>query len=202
MIVSDNGGGGTFEQAPVGAHAGRCIGLIDIGTHHGEYEGVPNKRRQVIMRWELPDEVMETGEFAGKPFTVSEFYTLSLGEKAKLRQVLTSWRGKPFTDDELRGFDMKTVLGAPCMIQVGRNAKDKAKVLAVMSKPKSTTVPPQVNPSLYFSLDEFDSAVYESLSDGIKGLIQKSDEWLTRSGAPIMQNDEHPADEFADEIPF
>lgn len=202
MLVSDSGCGGTFEQAPIGAHAGRCIGLIDIGTHHGEYEGVPNKRRQVIVRWELPDELMETGEFAGKPFTVSEFYTLSLNEKAKLRGVLTSWRGKPFTDDELRGFDVKTVLGAPCMVQVGRNAKEKAKVLAVMSKPKSTVVPPQVNPSVYFSFDEFDQSVYDGFSDGIKGLIQKSDEWAARSGAP-SQSDEQQAADFSDaDVPF
>lgn len=202
MLVSDNGGGGTFEQAPEGAHAARCIGLIDIGTHHGEYEGVPNKRRQVIVRWELADELMTTGEFAGKPFTVSEFYTLSLGEKAKLRQVLTSWRGRPFTDDELKGFDVKTVLGAPCMVQVGRNKKDKAKVLAVMSKPKSTTVPPQVNPPVYFSFDEFDQAVFDSLSDGIKGLIQKSDEWAARNGVPDVQHDERTADDFSDDVPF
>lgn len=198
MLVSDNGGGGTFEQAPVGAHLARCIGLIDIGTHHGEYEGVANVRRQVIIRWELCDELMTTGEFAGKPFTVSEFYTLSLGEKANLRKTLTSWRGKEFTDDELRGFDLKTVLGAPCMLQVGRNKKDKAKVQAVMSKPKSATVPAQVNPSVYFSFDEFDRDVFDSLSDGIKGLVQKSDEWAMRSGTPTA----HAEAPESDDVPF
>lgn len=198
MLVSDNGGGGTFEQAPVGAHLARCIGLIDIGTHHGEYEGVANVRRQVIIRWELCDELMTTGEFAGKPFTVSEFYTLSLGEKANLRKTLTSWRGKEFTDDELRGFDLKTVLGAPCMLQVGRNKKDKAKVQAVMSKPKSATVPAQVNPSVYFSFDEFDRDVFDSLSDGIKGLVQKSDEWAMRSGTPTA----HAEAPETEDVPF
>lgn len=201
MLVTDNGNGGgaTFEQAPEGAHVGRCIGLIDIGTHHGEYEGVPNVRRQVIVRWELPDELMTTGEYAGKPFTVSEFYTLSLGEKANLRKVLTSWRGREFTDDELKGFDLKSVLGVPCLLQVGRNKKDKAKVLAVMSKPKSTVAPAQVNPSVYFSLDDFDQQAYDSLSDGIKGLIQKSDEWKARMGTP---NESRAAALADDDIPF
>src|SRR5687768_9859188 len=152
MIVSDNGGGGTFEQAPVGAHIARCIALIDIGTHHGEYEGVPNVRHQVIVKWELPGELIQDGEFAGKPFTVSEFYTLSLGEKANLRKALTAWRGKEFTEDELKGFDLKNVLNKPCMLQVGRNKKDRAKVQAVMSLPKGMTCPEQVNPGVYFSL--------------------------------------------------
>ncbi len=188
MLVSDNGGGGTYEQAPIGAHIARCIGLIDIGTHHGEYEGVPNVRRQVIVKWELSNELISEGDFAGKPFTVSEFYTLSLGEKANLRKVLTSWRGKDFTDDELKGFDLKNVLNKPCQLQVGRNKKDRAKVLAVMSLPKGVPVPEQVNPGVCFSLDEFSGDVYDSLTDGIKGLIQKSDEWAARNGTPTANS--------------
>ncbi len=197
MLVSDNGGGGTFEQAPVGAHVARCIGLIDIGTHHGEYEGVPNVRRQVIVKWELPNELISDGEFAGKPFTVSEFYTLSLGEKANLRKALVAWRGKEFTEDELKGFDLKNVLNKPCMLQVGRNKKDRAKVQAVMSLPKGMACPDQVNQCLYFTLSEFDPTVYENLSDGYKRLIGESDEWASRNGTP---NDK-PA--FVDDdIPF
>lgn len=198
MIATDNGGGGTFEQAPVGAHPARCIKLIDIGTHHGEYEGVPNVRHQIIIGWELPGEVIQSGEYAGQPFTVSEFYTLSLGEKSKLRPMLESWRGRPFTDDELRGFDLQNLLGKPCMIQVGRNKKDRAKVQAVMSLPRGLAVPEQVNPSVYFDLSKFDRAKFDALSDGIRGLIEKSDEWATLNGAPAPQS----GPEFADDIPF
>lgn len=198
MLVSDNGGGGTFEQAPVGAHVARCIKLIDIGTHHGEYEGVPNVRHQIIVGWELPGETITTGDYAGQPFTVSEFYTLSLSEKSKLRPMLESWRGKPFTEDELRGFDLQNLLGKPCMIQVGRNKKDRAKVQAVMSLPKGMAVPEQFNPSIYFDLSNFDQKLYDGLSDGIKGLVEKSDEWAARNGQPAtpraaaMQDDDIP----------
>lgn len=198
MIASDNGGGGTFEQAPVGAHVARCIALIDIGTHHGEYEGVANVRHQVIVKWELPGELIQSGEFEGKPFTVSEFYTLSLGEKANLRKALVSWRGKEFTDDELKGFDLKNVLGKPCMVQVGRNKKDRAKVQAVMSLPKGMVAPEQVNPSVYFSLSDFDQSTYDGLSDGYKRLIGESDEWAARQGTPSAAK----AEAFDDDIPF
>lgn len=199
MIATDNGGGGTFEQAPVGAHPARCIKLIDIGTHHGEYEGVPNVRHQIIIGWELPGETIQSGDYAGQPFVVSEFYTLSLSEKSKLRPMLESWRGKPFTDDELRGFDLQNLLGKACMIQVGRNKKDRAKVQAVMSLPRGITVPEQVNPSVYFDLSKFDPAKFDSLTDGIKGLIQKSDEWAAINGTP---NERPAAAAFDDDIPF
>lgn len=198
MIASDNGGGGTFEQAPVGAHVARCIALIDIGTHHGEYEGTPNTRHQVIVKWELPGELIADGEFAGKPFTVSEFYTLSLSEKANLRKALVAWRGKEFTDDELKGFDLRNILNKPCMLQVGRNKKDKAKVQAVMSLPKGMEAPAQVNAGVYFSLSEFDQATYDGLSEGYKRLIGQSDEWAARQGTPAAAK----AEAFDDDIPF
>lgn len=198
MIATDNGGGGTFEQAPVGAHVARCIKLIDIGTHHGEYEGVANVRHQIIIGWELPGETIQTGDYAGQPFVVSEFYTLSLHEKGKLRPMLESWRGKPFTDDELRGFDLQNLLGKPCMVQVGRNKKERAKVQAVMSLPKGMAAPAQVNPSVYFDLSSFDQKLFDGLSDGIKGLVQKSDEWAAINGTP---NDK-PALDPNDDIPF
>jgi hypothetical protein len=55
---------------------------------------------------------------AGKPFTVSKFYTASLGEKANLRADLKNWRGRDFTDEELAGFEAKNILGKPCMLSV------------------------------------------------------------------------------------
>ncbi len=198
MIASDNGGGTEFEQAPIGAHMARCIKLIDIGTHHGEYEGVPNVRHQIIIGWELPGELISDGEYAGQPFTVSEFYTLSLGEKSKLRPMLESWRGKPFSEDELRGFDLKNLLGKPCMVQVGRNKKDRAKVQAVMSSPKGMTVPEQVNPSIYFDIADIGGEAFEGLTKGIKGLIEKSDEYAARNGTPAKA----AAEDVNDDIPF
>ncbi len=198
MLATDNGGGGTFEQAPVGAHVARCVKLIDIGTHHGEYEGMPNVRHQIIIGWELPSELIQSGEYAGQPFAVSEFYTLSLSEKSKLRPMLESWRGKPFTEDELKGFDLENLLGKLCMVQVGRNKKDRAKVQAVMSLPKGMAAPEQINPSIYFDLSNFDSAKFDTLTDGIKGLIQKSDEWAEINGTPS----ERSAPEFSDDVPF
>src|ERR1043165_7214119 len=103
MILSDNGNT-SFEQPPSGSHAARCIAIIDLGTQRSTYEGEAQIKRQVIVRWELPTELMTTGDFQGKPFTVSKFYTASLHEKSGLRKDLASWRGRDFTPEELKGF--------------------------------------------------------------------------------------------------
>jgi hypothetical protein len=137
MILKDTGGG-DFAQCPEGSHIARCIKLIDIGTQKGEYEGKATVRRQLIITWELPNELIPNGELAGKPFGVSRFYTASLGEKAALRKDLENWRGRKFTEKELLGFDLKAVLGAPCMLSVVHTEKGKAKVAGVMS---STRIP-------------------------------------------------------------
>lgn len=178
MILSDSGST-SFEQPPTGSHAARCIAIIDLGTQRTTYEGEAQIKRQVIVRWELPTELITTGDFAGKPFTVSKFYTASLHEKAGLRKDLASWRGRDFTAEELKGFDLKSVLGKACMLAVGMSEKGKAKVTSVMGLPKGMVVPNQVTPSFHFSLDanEFKDEHFEALSKGFKEMVVASPEY-------------------------
>lgn len=196
MIAKDSGGG-SFEQAPVGTHVARCYKLIDIGTTLQEFQGEAKKRHQVIIGWELPNELMQSGEFAGQPFTASAFYTLSLHEKANLRQVLKNWRGRDFTDEELKGFDLRNILGKPCMVSITQNEKGRTEVGGVMALPKGTNVPDPINPEVYFSLDAFDQATFDAFSDKMQALIAKSDEYKARSGKPVAAGDFQD-----DDIPF
>lgn len=201
MKLTDTGGK-EFEQAPTGNHIGRCIGMIDIGTQQGEYLGKTTHARKIVLRFELPNELISEGDFAGKPFVVSKFYTASLSEKANLRKDLEAWRGKPFTPDELMGFESKNLLDKPCMVNVTRSEKGKAKISGVTPMPKGLTAPGRVNDLLYFSLEsnEYRPEVYEALSDYWKGEIQKSPEWadLHDSAAPRRS----AIEEMESDIPF
>ena len=145
-------GGGDFEQPPVGTHVSRCVKMIDIGTQRGEYQGKATSKRQCIIGWELPTELMSDGDYAGKPFIVSRFYTASLGEKANLRKDLANWRGRDFTDQELQGFESKNILDKTCLLSLTQNDKGKTRITGVMALPKGTQVPARVNPLVYFSL--------------------------------------------------
>ena len=202
MKWSDSGGG-EFVQAPIGTHVARCVRMIDIGTQKSEYQGQTNIRRQVVIGWELPNELMPDGDYKGKPFTVSRFYTASLNEKANLRRDLETWRGRAFTEQELAGFDSKTILGKPCMLSIIHNEKGKARVSGVMALPKGMEVPPQVNDTLYFSLEEFSKAVFDSLTDGFKRLIQASPEYAhVSSGGAVKPAGGGKFDDLEDDIPF
>jgi len=197
MLVKSSDGGGAFAEPPEGTHLARCVKIIDLGTRESEYNGEKRSRREVVIAWELPDELIPKGEAAGKPFVVSKFYTASLSEKATLRHDLEKWRAKSFTPEELKGFDLKAILGKACMVTVVQKEGGKRRVEGVSSVPKGMTVPPQVNPSVYFSTepDEFDQNVFNALSAGFQKMIMESPEYQQLQGTP-------PADKLDDDIPF
>ena len=105
-----------FKIAPVGSHLARLYRIIDLGTQTSEYMGQTKMLRKVKFFWELHGDDLKTDD--GKPLIQTRNYTLSLGDKASLRKDLESWRGKSFTDDELRGFDISKLLDKWCMVTV------------------------------------------------------------------------------------
>lgn len=202
--AKDNGG--DFQDAPIGTHLAICVGLIDLGTQHGEYQGKPNARNQVFIRFELVNEHMDDGA----PFVVGAFLTNSLGEKANMRHWLENWRGKPFTLEELDSFDLENVLGKPCMVTViaKGNGKDGIKIGGVTAIPKGTPKPDKAENELFsFWIEEWDAQKFETISDGLKKIIQKSDEYIdmhstTQPAAAARRGGGASFDDMDDDIPF
>lgn len=188
MKWKDNGGG-DFEKVPTGTHVARCIALIDLGTRTGPF----GSKREVMIRWELPHEAMASSP-DGEVFTISQFYTQSLGEKANLRAMLKSWRGRDFTEEELKGFDPRTILGKPCMVSVIEKATQKGDIKhvvgAVSALARGMQIPEQMNPSVYLSLEpeDFDQSAFNVLSEKIQAMVKESPEYKSlHSGAANNQ---------------
>lgn len=118
------------EPIPTGMQQAVCSMVCDIGTQRGQYQGKPSERRQAVIIWELAEK-KTLGNYAGQPFQTSKFYTLSLSEKAKLRADLQSWRGRPFTEDELKGFDLEKLVGANCFLNIVPDENGKPKINAI-----------------------------------------------------------------------
>lgn len=194
-------GGGDFQQAPAGTHIARCCKLIDIGTHHGEYQGAPTVRNQVIVQWEIPGETIKI-EGEDKPLIVSKFYTNSLSEKANLRKDLESWRARQFSVEELLKFDLMKLLGVPAMLTIVHNEKAKAKVASVSALPKGVSCPPGVNMPEAFWIDEWDQQKFEALSPGFRKMVEDSDEFKAKHGAPHREASAETQKDLDDDIPF
>jgi hypothetical protein len=187
-----------FEIAPAGNHVAICYAMVDLGQQHIVYNNEEKWQRKVYIGWELSNEQMADG----RPFMVSRQFTMSLHEKSTLRAILESWRGRPFTDDELMGFDLKNILGKPCMVNVvhatGNNGRTYANVKSIATMPKGMPVPEQINPTMLFEFGDqgFDEDKYIALPQWLKTKISESKDYQMLSGAaPVV-------DEWNDEIAF
>lgn len=192
------------EPCPAGNHVARCIGLIDLGTQTEDYLGKTKHQRKVLIKWETPLETKVFKEENGEqPYVLSKEYTMSLGEKSNLRKDLEAWRGRGFTEQELSGFDLQNILGAPCLINVIHQDNGYAKITNVSPLPKGTTCPEIVNKTQYLSLDAFDLNVFQSLPEFWKKKIESSPEYKSIGSPERHTSFESMGDPVGDEdIPF
>ena len=166
-----------FELVPEGVYTARCIRHIDGGTQEIDYLGNVSYKRQLRLTWELLDDEIKMKD--GKPFGISKTYTASLNPKASLRRDLEAWRGKKFTEEELKGFDSKNLLDSYCTVQVvhkeSSNGNTYANINAIMAAKKP--YPKGVNPTIYWSYDEVDPEVFAHLTPWEKEYVGKAEEW-------------------------
>ena len=209
MLTVSETKSGTFEMPPAGPIAGRCHRLIDLGSQESTYEGEKKMQRKILLSWELSE--LRTD---GTPFVISRRFGLSLHEKAALRQFLQAWRGRPFTAGELDLFDLRKLMGAPCLLNImhtERAGKQYANIASISPLPKGMTAPDLTAEPMAFDIDADDApAILETLSEGLQATITASPEWqerISKSNAPHSPGAD-PAPlaaslaDFEDDIPF
>lgn len=207
MPTASDQGGGSFQLAPAGAHPARCIHVIDLGTQHDTYMGKPKIQRKVRIGWELVNEkavfIEEKGE---ESFMIGQDYTMSLGEKANLRHMLESWRGKPFTADELKGFNLNVLLGKSCLVNVIHKKsiatkRDYAQVTSVVPLPKGMQCAKPSLPKVSYEIEDGENDAFSALPEWIQDKIKASQEFKgeNTSEEPRQQSGPEPDE---DEIPF
>lgn len=205
-LVAKDKGGGDFKVVPAGTHVAICVMVIDLGVQGG---GKFNPMQKVYIRWELPNEPIKWKDAEGfeheGPMVIGKEYTNSLSLKANLRADLEAWRGKTFTEQELKGFDLTAILGKPCMLGITHNKtpeKTYANISAVMGLTKGMPLPKQTNKSVMYTPDEHNQQAFESLPEWLQ---KKIDARIHNTPAPtIDQHGRQPGedDEFGDSIPF
>ena len=166
-FIAKDSGGGDFKKVPPGAYIGRCYSLIDLGTQLTSGQYGEKMQHKIRIGWELFGDDEEgnplTVEVDGKqmPMTISKSYTVSLHEKAGLRKDLAAWRGRDFTDEEAKAFDITKLLGKPCMINIihkpGKSDPTKTyqEISSITGIPKGMTIPEQINKTVVLSYDNF-----------------------------------------------
>jgi len=204
MIIAEAKENKTFELVPSGNHIARCYSMVHIGTLEEEFQGEKKNLNKVRITWELPTETKvfnpEKGE---QPYSISKEYTLSLHEKSTLRKDLESWRGKGFTEDEAKAFDIAKLLGKPCMLNVihktSKSGNGYAAISSISSVPKGMICPEQVNPNFEFSYSEFSQAKFDSMPDWLKDKMKLTPEYRKATEATVSVE---PGSDVDDDLPF
>lgn len=184
-LTAKDKGGGDFQPIPEDLHLAVCYGIWDLGTQFSEKWG--KAARKVVIVWELPHcrgDFEKDGKKVNLPRAISKRYTVSLHQKAELRKDLESWRGRKFTEEELKGFDLKRLLGVPCQIQVLHTKKDDkiySNIAAITKAPTGTKIVPE-NPMKFFSFED-GAPIPEGTPDWIMDLIKHSEEYHFEPGS-------------------
>ncbi len=177
------------STAPIikpGVKAAVCYSIVDLGTQFNA--AFNNHSRKVQITWELPHERMDfeddkTKQKVSKPRAISKEYTLSLGKKAKLLADLTSWRGKPFTPEELSAFDVAKLAGANCQLniihQVGKSTgATYANISGIFPMAAGATRYKPENPVLIFDLPKSGPITFPpNMPEWIQNKIKTSEEY-------------------------
>lgn len=178
MALTASARNNDIEPIPAGVHRAVCYGVVDLGNQKSIYNNKEKIVHKVLVMWELPDERIKIKD-EEKPRIVNARYTLSLGKKATLKSILESWRGRPFTKEELNRFDMRNMIGANCQLNIIHNEKDGetyANVSSVIPLPKGTPKLAPESDVLWYSMEE--SMEFPSnMPDWVKETIKKSQEW-------------------------
>jgi len=210
LTLSQNESGKEFEKLPAGSYIGRCFGVVDIGTQTTNFNGEIKDKAQVILLFEVLDDEVRRED--GEVFIISKTFSASLDPKATLRKTLDGWRGRPFTEAELKKFELGSVLGAYAQLGVIHSpSKDGTKTYVDLNSiaplHKSIQKPQAVSSNLLFDLSSQDYLdYYAKLPKWIQKKVEESKEWkgatnhAPKRAEPAPQTAPGPED--FDDMPF
>lgn len=206
-LVADNKSSGTsYPPVEAGTHHAICYSVVDLGIQTSTWEGKEKKLRQGLIVWELPAvriDLEKDGKPVNLPRAISRRYTLSMHEKSNLSKLLVGWLGRPISDEDRAGYDIRKLAGANCLLSVvhyeNRSGDIKAKVAGAAKLMAGMEEKKPENPIVIYDMGTDGWNFPETMPDWVVSVIKESDEWLASQGE--LPPDE-PSEDVDDDIPF
>ena len=174
-FIAKSEGNSNIPKLENGVYTAISSMLIDLGFQKSVLDN--NVRRKFMMVWTIVGEFIEVNK-EQLPRVMSKEYTLSLNEKSNLRKDLQAWRGQAFTEEELQGFDLLTVMNKPCQLQIineEKNGKTYNNISAIMAMPKGMTVEPLQETTVFITNNPETWNNWEKIPKWIKEKIKKAE---------------------------
>lgn len=209
MIARDNGNGTNIEPLENGVYTAVCISLIDLGNQYNKM--YDKKQRKMRIIWGIQNETVNVnGEEL--PRTISKEYSFSLHEKSALRKDLQSWRGKPFTQEELNGFDVTNLLNKACQLQIIKEEKnDKCynNIAGIMALPQGMEIKVEKigqyfdteNPETYIMWNLIPKFLQKKIAESVDQ-PKELQEFLGTQNIEEEKTEELPSEDPSDDLPF
>ena len=185
MALTGKVGGQGYDPVPAAQYVARCIRVIDLGSERSEKWD--KMMRKVRIMFEIPELLIEDGDYAGMPRCLSSKFTLSMAPKSHLRPQLESWRGRAFTDPEAEEFDILTLVGVPAIINVIHNVSGGntyANIASITPLMKGMTCPEAKTVTYGFALtkENFTQEIFDGLHEKTREAIQLTPEYKELMG--------------------
>lgn len=209
MAINATTSGTKREVIEPNNYIARCYKMLEIGTVQETIMGEVKTLKKVRIGWELPTELRLFNEEKGmQPIVIDKEYTLSMHEKSSLRKDLKSWRGKDFTEEEARSFDITKLIGAQCMLNIILKPSKKDQTIVyndiagITPMPKGFECPPAVNPKQLLEFDNFNQELFDYLPDFIKDKIKSSEEYKQMIDPHNFEVNQDKEDDDIQNLPF
>jgi hypothetical protein len=193
-------GMGDRQLAPVGNHIARCYQLVDLGMQDSPRYG--NASHKLRFAWELCEELRDFGKGKVEPYSVSMTVNFFFGKNSNFTKLLEGWKGGTFTDEEFARFELKTLVGKACMVNVvhatsGENEYANVASISPVPQKWKDRVPAMHNPPLYFEVEMGPSSrEFLLLPEFLQKIVSNCHEW--RDSGTILSAPQE-ADPFAEE---
>jgi hypothetical protein len=132
ILVGDEGG---FVRplAPEGQFVAICYDVADIGEIKTQF----GSKHKVLIDFQLP----VNDPASGLPYTCGQTFTKSMNEKANLRKFMEQWRGRAYTEEQIKAkVPLGRMKGVPALISIARktqaNGKTYANIIAISMVPE------------------------------------------------------------------
>lgn len=168
----NEGSGKNYEPIEPGTYPAVCYMMVDLGDQFSKTYN--NTQHKVQIGWELPTEKREDGS----PQFIYKRYTASLNSKAALRGDLEAWRGKAFTAEELKGFNLSNIVGAPCLLTIihrdGTDGKTYANIASISGLPKGMPLVAMTVDPIIYDIDANPLEDVDNLPEWIAKIVMES----------------------------
>lgn len=183
-----------------GRNPARCYAIIDLGTQKGFFNGQPkDPAPEIAICWELTKYMVKYKEDEPpQPITITQNYTYSSGERAKLPKILKSWGRLPKPITKITAEMLSKYVGQLCVLDIehvtskkdddlkyanignkGLDVKPFEKTVTVNDQVIEVTPPKPFHEKLFFNIDAFSWDQFNKVPKHLQKKIRECEEWPT-----------------------